>query len=166
MEFFDTILLRATHPLVTKWCSVTGRDNYSLARILLLSGGCFLFAYHVLRIRTGDYWSVIGLIVWPWITRTLLGICRRVAESARRRSEVIGLTPHDVWRLRWDGMLFFFFATVDFVALRPQALGFVMLGVGCYVVRHHNGGGKSLVRRALDRVRARVPVLGVAPSPA
>lgn len=156
--------------LTDGWCWLTGRNNYSLARVMLGLG---------VPLHMASLWpysiadGILLTFVCVLIGLVFLASFRRQVDAVRAIAK--GFRPR-LWATRVDCI--FIWGTVVFMVADSSKLNITMARWGnlCFfmsyfVFDHHNAGGKSAPARAFDAVKAMLdkvslPVLRPALQPA
>lgn len=160
LNAIDGYLFGATGLLVRGWCALTGKDNFTLAFVLLWSSLAANFCVGVVSV-VGGYWLMaFGTTMCCLNGIYYLGLCRRVARSVRSGVDVVPVTYREAKALRWDSAFFTIMGTLSFL---PTV---TLLGLGCYAIRNLHGGGKSIFARARDRLVDWVGSRSLVPVPA
>lgn len=176
----DHLLFAAVRPLVGAWSRITGRSNFTFARVLLgayvlaISAAALLFAHTTSPSGGGATMAIYAVLV-TWVVRRYSRDVRKVEEIAEEAAQ-LGAFPARAIEVasdhRWGRAIWFSLAPLPLVTSADDSVAGALLISASHVLLafvltaawEFDPGGRSVFARIREKVAALV--LTPAPVPA
>lgn len=157
-SFSDWLL----HPVTKVFCSVTGRTNFTLARITLVLGYILIVIANLhdfVREPTSG-WNAFTVVLitpyWGWMSQRRFKFYGHIEESLEASQDALHIDLKEMHSYGFDRLFlnpFMLLSPFGMVLMRAGAWGFFLWIASHYFAFQFHGGGKSVVRRAVEALK-------------
>lgn len=168
MDTLDQLFTVAFRKLLNALCFITGKSNFFLAKAAMVASIVFCAAYAVL----GKDW-LSGFVAAIWIVclpRQFHNI-DEIERETKKRTDILALSSLDRERWQWFRVLLVVTTMLEIglsitEAPRTFRCGFLLsVAASEYFRYENNSGGKHVIRRSVDWVKAQAPSFNPLPAP-
>lgn len=179
----DLWVFRRTKRPVDKYCEITGKSNFSLARILLYLSTASIISSVFLYEDITVFWFVLNIVIWiadqiytnyqfNKAEFKLKYLCENETIDTELLRLVVLFGEHRRWFGGWF-ILFLVFAPLMSSGIEMFIIGLALRSLSYYVASYVQLGGKSVYQRIKEKLKATVkkykpsiPDLSPSPIPA